>query len=100
MKKAILVLAMLAPLAASAQTGTVIAQKNRRFTPATVTIPRGAALTFTNDDEFIHQVYVDGLFDSAEKAPGEKLTEAFSRSGTFEVKCHIHPKMKLVVRVN
>lgn len=100
MKKAIVFLVALAPLAASAQGTAVVTQKNRRFIPAQVTIARGGTVTFTNEDQFIHQMYVDGLFDSAEKAPGEKLTEDFPRSGTFEVKCHIHPKMKLVVRVN
>jgi plastocyanin len=100
MKRALIALAVLVPLAASAQGNTVVSQKNRRFAPAQVTIARGASVTFTNDDEFIHQMYVEGLFDSAEKRPGERLTEAFPASGTFEVKCHIHPKMKLVVRVN
>ena len=100
MKRAVIALLVLTPLAASAQGSATVQQKNRRFLPAQISIPRGGSVTFTNDDEFIHQVYVEGLFDSAEKAPGEKLTEGFLRSGTFEVKCHIHPKMKLVVRVN
>ena len=45
-------------------------------------------------------MYSDGLFDSDEKKPGQTLTQTFPRSGTFEVHCHIHPKMKLVVRVS
>ena len=64
-----------------------------------ITINRGDSLTFTNQDDFIHQVYVSGLFDTDEKAPGQKLTESFPQTGTFEVRCHIHPKMKLVVHV-
>jgi plastocyanin len=79
-------------------THTVV-QQGRAFHPGEVTINRGEALTFTNNDEFIHQVYVVGLFDSDEKAPGQNLTESFPEAGTFEVRCHIHPKMKLVVRV-
>ncbi len=98
--KALLAIALtLAPLAASAADVTVI-QKGRRFAPTELTIRAGDSVTFTNDDEFIHQMYSDGLFDSAEKKPGQTLTEVFARSGTFEVRCHIHPKMKLVVRVN
>lgn len=76
-----------------------VVQSGRAFHPAEVTINRGASLTFTNNDEFIHQIFVSGLFDSEEKAPGENLTESFPQSGTFEVHCHIHPKMKLVVHV-
>jgi len=98
MKKFLLALLLLSPPPAMAD--QTIIQKNRRFAPAEVTIRRGASLTFTNNDEFIHQVYSEGLFDSEEKAPGQNLTEDFANAGTFEVRCHIHPKMKLVVHVN
>jgi len=100
MKKFIALAATLLPLAAFAQPTHVIVQKGRRFTPTEITINRGESLTFTNEDEFIHQMYVDGLFDSDEKNPGEKLVQFFNRAGTFEVHCHIHPKMRLLVRVN
>ena len=79
-----------------------IVQQGRAFHPGEVTINRGESLTFTNNDEFIHQIYVAGdgfSFDSDERAPGQSLTENFTQSGTFEVRCHIHPKMKLVVHV-
>ena len=32
-----------------------------------------ATITFTNNDSFIHQIYVSGLFDSEEKAPGHEV---------------------------
>lgn len=80
-------------------TTTVVVQKGRAFRPAEISIARGDTVTFTNDDNYIHQVYVEGLFDSAEKAPGENLNETFPQSGTFQVRCHIHPTMKLTVRV-
>src|ERR1700748_877200 len=95
-------LAFLMVLAAGAAFGDdthTIVQQGRVFRPGEVTINRGEALTFTNNDEFIHQIYAVGLFDSDEKAPGQNLTESFPESGTFEVRCHIHPKMKLVVHV-
>ena len=98
MKKLVLALALI-PLAARCEDHRVI-QKGRRFTPPEITIKAGDSLTFSNDDEFIHQMYSDGLFDSDEKRPGQTLTQEFPRSGTFEVHCHIHPKMKLVVHVN
>ena len=77
----------------------VVAQSGRAFHPGEITIARGDTLTFTNRDDFIHQVYAAGQFDSEEKAPGQTLTESFPNGGTFEVRCHIHPKMKLVVHV-
>src|ERR1700742_3949408 len=78
----------------AADAAHTIVQKDRSFRPAEVTINRGEQLTFTNNDEFIHQIFVLGLFDSEEKNPGENLTESFTQSGTFEVHCHIHPKMR------
>lgn len=78
---------------------TVVIQKGRAFRPGEVTINKGETVTFTNDDSFIHQIYVDGLFDSEEKAPGENLNESFPRAGTFQVRCHIHPTMHMIVHV-
>lgn len=96
--KALLCLLLLAPSAVFAD--ATIVQKGRRFNPAEISIRKGDKLTFTNNDEFIHQIYVTGLFDSEERAPGQTLVEAFPMAGTFEARCHIHPKMRLVVRVN
>ena len=85
--------------ALAADPAHTVVQSGRAFHPAEVSINRGEALTFTNNDEFIHQIFVSGLFDSDERSPGENLTENFTQSGTFEVHCHIHPKMKLIVHV-
>jgi plastocyanin len=79
-----------------------IAQKGRAFAISDITIPRGDTILFTNDDEFLHQIYVDSKnmsFDSPEQAPGQSIEVNFPRSGTFPVRCHIHPKMLLTVRV-
>jgi plastocyanin len=88
---------LLAPCAAQAD--TLVVQKGRAFHPAEITVAPGAVVTFTNEDSFIHQIYVDGLFDSDEKAPGQNLNETFPRSGTFLVRCHIHPIMRMTVNV-
>jgi len=106
--KKLALLFLLAPLlpvsgpAFAADEAHTVVQKGRAFHPAEVTINRGESLTFTNDDEFIHQIYSKSdsfNFDTDEKNPGENITETFTASGTFEVHCHIHPKMKLVVHV-
>jgi plastocyanin len=102
MKRILIALLLLAPIAAFADEAHIVVQQGRAFRPGEITINKGEALTFTNNDEFIHQIYVNGAifnFDSDERAPGQNLTESFTQSGTFEVRCHIHPKMKLVVHV-
>lgn len=78
---------------------TMVSQKGRTFRPAEINIPRGETVTFTNEDSYIHQVYVSGLFESDEKAPGENVNQTFTAAGTFQVRCRIHPTMKLTIRV-
>ena len=38
-------------------------------------------------------------FDSDEQPPGQTVSLKFPAAGTFEVHCHIHPKMLLTVHV-
>jgi len=102
MRKFLLPLLLLSTAAFAADEAHTIVQKGRAFRPAEVSINRGESLTFTNNDDFIHQIYVQSAgfsFDTDEKNPGQDITETFTAPGTFEVRCHIHPKMKLVVRV-
>ena len=99
MRKLLLFLLLLPCAAIAAEGDRVISQKGRAFRPGEVTITRNESLTFTNEDSFIHQIYVDGLFDSEEKAPGENINEIFPKTGTFQVRCHIHPTMRMTVHV-
>lgn len=80
---------------------TVI-QRGRAFSVGEITINRGDTIRFTNEDEFLHQIYVDSnqmSFDSDEQHPGQTIEAQFPKSGTFPVRCHIHPKMHLIVHV-
>lgn len=99
MKRYLVLAFAVLPAVAATAASTTIAQKGRAFRPGEVTINRGDALTFTNADSFVHQIYLEGQFDSDEKGPGEVINQTFPRSGTFQVRCHIHPTMKLTVHV-
>jgi plastocyanin len=79
-----------------------IIQQNRAFHPGEVSIAKGDTLDFSNQDDFIHQIYVDTpgfSYDSAEQEPGVVFHIHFPDAGTFPVRCHIHPKMLLTVHV-
>ena len=89
-------------VAAWADDARTIVQNGRAFHPNDITIGHGETLSFSNQDEFIHQIYVDVAgfkYDSAEQPPGETLQISFPDAGTFPVRCHIHPKMLLTVHV-
>ena len=79
-----------------------ISQKGRAFNMKEITIALGDMLVFGNDDDFIHQIFVKSdtfNVDTDESAPGNSIPVVFTKRGTFEVHCHIHPKMGLVVTV-
>jgi plastocyanin len=79
-----------------------VAQRHRAFSVGEITVARGDSIAFDNEDEFIHQIYVDSKemdFDSREQYPGQVIIVQFTKSGTFPIRCHIHPKMLLIVHV-
>ncbi|HZT88572.1 MAG TPA: cupredoxin domain-containing protein [Stellaceae bacterium] len=79
-----------------------VVQKDRAFSVATLAVNAGDAVLFTNEDPFLHQIYVDSPdlhFESDEQPPGQTVKVEFPRRGTFPVRCHIHPKMLLTVTV-
>jgi plastocyanin len=81
----------------------VVSQKGREFHPGSLTIKRGEFITVVNDDaDLRHHAYIDSdkfKFDSGDQEPGSKTDITFPVTGTFDVLCAIHPKMKLVVHV-
>jgi plastocyanin len=79
-----------------------ISQKGRTFNPKEITVAPGETLNIPNDDNYIHQIFVHApnfKFDSAEMPPGDKIAVQFPAAGIYEVRCHIHPKMILLVTV-
>ena len=97
----VLLIGQLCPFASAAESHRIV-QKNRGFEPTQITIAAGDTLEFSNEDGFLHQIYVDGggmSFESDEQPPGQTIKVRFPIAGTFEVHCHIHPKMVLTVTV-
>lgn len=102
-KRVVLLMAVLVSIGSvgAAQQVTVV-QKNREFAKARVAIAAGDTVRFTNEDEFLHQIYASspGLtFDSDEQAPGEVVDVKFPYPGEYDVRCGIHPRMLLRVSV-
>jgi plastocyanin len=95
------VLSQIGVLAWGAEIHTIV-QKGRHFSAKEIDVARADTVAFDNEDEFIHQIYVksdDFNFASAEQPPGQIVQVLFDHSGTYEVRCEIHPKMLLVVHV-
>jgi plastocyanin len=71
------------------------------FSPATLTIAKGATVMWTNNDSTTHTVTSDSnVWDSGSVAPGKTFSRTFNEAGTFPYHCNIHPSMtsKIVVQ--
>ncbi len=79
-----------------------VSQKGRQFSVKTLSAQVGDTVVFVNDDEFAHNIYSEtpGFeFDFRKQMPGEKDTLVIEKEGVFEVRCAIHPRMKLTIFV-
>lgn len=81
-----------------AESNTVNIQ-NFAFNPGTLTIKKGATVTWTNNDSAPHQIK-SGTFNSNLLDKGQTFSFTFSEAGTFDYSCSIHPSMmgKIIVQ--
>ena len=99
---ALLIPVVMAGLDAAAAEGLIVSQKRRAFNPTEVTLDQGRTLTIVNDDTFVHHAFIKSdefSFDSGEQKLGARVPIRLTEAGTFEVRCAIHPKMRLSVIV-
>ena len=85
-----------------AQDSMRITQKGKQFSEKSVSLSPGQQIVFVNDDNVAHNVYtiVKGKKqDLGLQKPGEEDAIAFDAAGTYRVRCAIHPKMKMLVKV-
>ena len=87
------------PVTSTASQNTV-AIKDYAFSPSTLTIQKGANVTWRNDDSVEHQVTSDSqAFTSPLFGTGGTYTYQFNTTGTFPYHCSIHSYMKGTVVV-
>ena len=82
-----------AALAAPAAKDTVV-MDGVAYQPATITVKRGATVSFVNKDPFPHTVTAAGSFDSKEIAAGKTWKYTAKKAGRFDYLCTLHPNMK------
>ena len=82
------------PAAAQDQPAFEVQVVDFAFEPATLTVPVGATVTWTNTGNRRHTVTADdGSFDSGRLDPGEQFSQTFDQPGTFTYLCGFHPEM-------
>lgn len=80
----------------------VVSQKARLFSPGAITVNAGDVVVFKNDDSVTHHVYSSTRgqeFELETTEPREDARQTFSKRGRVEVRCGLHPGMRLVINV-
>jgi plastocyanin len=80
----------------------VIHQQGRVFSAENISVKKGAALTYLNDDTVPHNIMSASKgneFNLGSQAPGTSTDVSFKDAGDVLVICAIHPRMKMMVKV-
>lgn len=80
----------------------IVTQKGQQFTPRTLTLKVGDEILFVNDDIGTHNVFSESpanSFDLKAQRPGTRTKVAFPTAGRVDVRCAIHPSMRLAVEI-
>ena len=80
----------------------VVHQQGRVFSSENITVKKGEALTFVNDDNVPHNIMSNtkgNEFNLGSQAPGTSTDVTFKEAGDVQVICAIHPRMKMIVKV-
>jgi amicyanin len=76
------------------QGGTAVAIADFKFSPATLTVPVGTTVTWTNQDEEPHTLAAkDGSFHSPGIDTHGTYSFTFTTPGSYDYICSIHPFM-------
>ena len=91
-------------VAVPAATTITVIQRGLALNMASVSLTKGDRLSFTNDDDVIHNIHIFGPgieenVDLGLQKPGKMLSFKFDKTGAYRVRCNIHPSVKMSVTV-
>ena len=79
-----------------------VSQSNLQFSVEELSVTKGQMVVFVNQDKTAHNITVTGEglnLNGGLQQPGGEFRVPFAKTGTYQVSCGIHPKMKLSVTV-
>lgn len=81
-----------APQDGAVQTSTVDLPKSYRFAPDAIQVSAGTTVTWSNSDDFVHNVaLLDGSETTKDLPIGGKASITFDKPGTYKYQCSLHP---------
>lgn len=86
----------------SRPSAAVIAQKDLRFSPSLLVVPRNTSVSFPNEDSEFHNVFSYSRakrFDLGRYPKGESKRVIFDKPGIVKAYCEVHPWMRAAILV-
>ena len=71
----------------------------KKYSFSELKIKAGDTVEFVNSDSVKHNVYLEDTFNFVQP-PGSKDKQQFKKTGSYDVRCAIHPKMKIKITVD
>jgi plastocyanin len=79
--------------AAPVETTEVTAVKSYKFDPQVIEVNAGSEVTWTNEDDFPHNVHLLDESDKTHDLPiGDSVSIAFDEAGDYYYECSLHPQ--------
>lgn len=102
MKKLISIISFLILTASGFAADHKVSQKRKQFSVDNLTIKAGDTITFTNEDPQTHHLFVRNAkikINTKQSPKSEPISFTFTEPEELTIRCAIHPKMKLQVKV-
>jgi plastocyanin len=94
LQRGLLLACLILPAAARSDDAAQIKIDNFTFGPAKLAIAKGAAVTWTNQDDIPHSIVLTALGVRSKALDTDKtFTYQFDKAGTFAYICGLHPTM-------
>jgi plastocyanin len=79
--------------AAPVETTEVTAAKSYKFDPQVIEVDAGSEVTWTNEDDFPHNVHLFDESDEIHDLPiGDSVSVALDEAGDYYYECSLHPQ--------
>jgi plastocyanin len=93
-RRGLLLTCLLAPAAALSGSAEQIRIDNFKFGPLQLTVDKGTAVTWTNQDDIPHSIVLTALgVHSKVMDTDQGFTYQFDKAGTYSYVCGLHPFM-------
>ncbi len=94
LQRGLLLVCLIAPVAARSDTDATVHIDNFKFGPGTLTVAKGTAVTWTNQDDIPHSIVLNALGVRSKALDTDTaFTYQFDKSGSFTYICGLHPFM-------